>query len=179
MNKKDKLQLLSSILSKQVENKIKKDSIIFVKDEKAHQIMVEVNDDDFNDLALFRMLEKLEKTTQVLWVICDSTAPSLKTKILKDLEIKIIGKKELYDEFFLANLVFPNTSNLNIKKEKLTFKFILKNLFTPQKTKPFFLCGLVLIFSSIILPFRTYYLIFGSLFLILSLVCKLRKIFKS
>ncbi len=178
LNKFDKLKLISDILSKQVENKIKKDSIIFKKDEKNYQIMFDVNNENFNNLALFRMLEIVEKNTDILWIFCDKVDTNLNTKILKNLQVKIIGRKELYDEFFLASSIFPNNENLNTKKAKTTFKIFFKNLFTPQKTKSYFLCGLVLTFSSIILPFHTYYLIFGSLFLIFSLVCKMRKIFK-
>jgi len=67
---------------------------------------------------------------------------------------------------------------INTKELKLNFKTILKNFIQPKKSKQFFWCGFVLIFSSIILPFKTYYLIFGSLFLLASIACKVIPKFK-
>lgn len=176
-SKTDKLELLKNILSKQYKTEIKNEHILFEKDGEKHQIIIATNIEKLSQFELVNLLQNLEKEVKVLHLICCDTQPNLDTKFLKDLEIEIVTKKKLYDEYFLPHNIFPNSSNLNTKKEKIKLKILLKNFFVPRKAKSYFLCGLVLIFSSIILPFHTYYLIFGSVLIIFSIICKLQPFF--
>ena len=106
-------------------------------------------------------------------IICSQASANLNTKIFINQEIHIITKSTLYDKFFKKYNVFPESDHINKSITKFSFKEIIKSFFSPQKSKGYFFCGFVLIFSSIILPFHIYYLVFGSLLLIFSLICKI------
>lgn len=177
LNKLNKLKLLKSIIEKTSECKKVKDSLIYFENNKNYQILISTHMDKLTQFELENLIQNLEKNIDVLKIICCNTDSTLNTKILKNLEIEIITKTKLYNEYFYPHGIFPNCSNLNKKNERKKFKEIMKNFITPQKAKSYFLCGLVLIFSSIILPFKTYYLIFGSILLTLCLCCKLKPLF--
>ena len=177
LRQNDKLNLIKQLISKTSECKIKNGSLLFFNEKKC-QLFISVNTTSFDENTLFEMIEKAEKGTECLMIICNNTPSGINTKILKNLEIKFIDKKELYDNYFFKYSLFPDTQNLNLSKEKITLKMIIKNLIIPAKAKSYFWCGIVLLFSSIILPYRTYYLIFGSLFLIFSILSKLQPHFR-
>ena len=169
---------MKSIIEKKCECTKIKDSLIFTKDGKTTQLMLCLENEKVTLFNLYNLIQKLENNVDVLRIICNDFESNLNTKILKNLSIEFVAKKELYENYFLSQNLFPNCSNLNTENERRNFKIIIKNFINPKKSKSYFLCGLVLIFSSLILPFKTYYLVFGSTLLILSIVCKLQPIFK-
>ncbi len=177
MSKLERFKFLKSVIEKTCECKKIKDSLVFEKNNKTYQILIALNREKLTQFDLINLIQNLEKNVNVLKIICCDFESNLNTKILKNLEIEIISKKKLYDEYFLLYNSFPDSSNLNIQKDQKKFKEILKNFFVSSKAKSYFLCGLVLIFSSIILPYHTYYLIFGSTLLIFSVICKLQPFF--
>ena len=177
MSKSNRLNLIKSIIEKTCECKKIKDSLVFQKENKTEQILIVLEKEKLTQFDLINLIQNLEKNVNILKVICCDFETNLNTKILKNLEIEIIPKKKLYEEYFLPYNSLPNCSNLNIKKDRKKFKEIIGNFFISSKAKSYFLCGLVLIFSSIILPYHYYYLIFGSVLLIFSVICKLQPYF--
>lgn len=173
----EKLKLLNSIISKSHETHLTKKNLTFQKDNKKHQVIIAYQIEKLSNNDLINLLEQIENNIDVLQIFCNETQPPLNTKILKEVEIEIISKKRLYDEYFLPHSIYPDSSKLNTEKSTIKLKEILKNFITPSKAKSYFLCGLILIFSSIILPYHYYYLIFGTILLILSIVCKLQPLF--
>ncbi len=93
-------------------------------------------------------------------------------KFIINLDIEIIDKFKLY-EIFQSNNININYSFLNVPKKKFDFKKLLKKLFQKEKAKSYFFCALILLFSSLVLPYHFYYLIFGTLLIVFSLVCRL------
>ena len=178
MSKNDKLELLNSIISKHYQTQIKKESLIVKIDNQIHQITIATQFEKLTQFNLINLLENLDANVDVLKIICCDFESNLKTNLIKNLQIEIISKNQLYSEYFAPANQFPNCSNLNTKIERKTPVEILKNFFVPSKAKSYFLCGLILLFSSIILPYHYYYLIFGTTLLIFSIICKLRPHFK-
>lgn len=174
----EQINLLKSIIEKTCETQNENKLLVFNRNNKKHQILFAFMKEKLSQFDLVNMIQNTEKDVEVLKIICCNTEPNLNTKILKNLEIEIITKNKLYDEYFLPHNIFPNCSNLNTKPERKKLKELMRNFFVPSKAKSYFLCGLILIFSSIILPFHYYYLIFGSTLLIFSIVCKLQPFFK-
>ena len=177
MSKTDKLEFITNIISKHYNCEIKEGNLLFKKDNKTHQILIATHIEKLTQFELVNLLQNLEKSVDVLLVFCCDAETNLNTNILKNLAIEIVNKKKIYDDYFLHFNAFPDCSNLQTQKEKIKFKQVAKNFFVPRKAKSYFLCGLVLIFSSIILLYHTYYLIFGSILLIFSIICKLQPIF--
>lgn len=178
LSKNEKLGLLKSII--EINNDCKKinNTLIFEKDNQKQQIIIATDCEKLTQFELVKALSLRQKSIEKLIVICCDFDSNLNTKFLKNLEIKIVNKKSLYDDYFCKQKSFESLQDLNSKSERKKFKEIIKNLFIPSKAKSYFLCGLILIFSSIILPYHFYYLIFGSTLLIFSIVCKLQPLFK-
>ena len=110
-------------------------------------------------------------------IICEDVTPNTKTDFLNGKSITFITKTKLYFDYFFKFSTYPNTDILNSTNLKPKFIDILKNFFTPNKSKQYFFCGLILIFSSIILPYHIYYIVFGSILLLFSIICKLMPAF--
>ena len=147
---------------------------------------------DFEIVKLERMLNDSENkkiTNQMVDKVKQSQNTSLQLeKLAQDLnrefanlqksyeenakKFEIVSKKELYDEWFLKHSIFPDASFLNTEKMKISFKKILRNFIVRNKSKSYLFCGFILLFSSIILPYHLYYLIFGSLLIIMSILCR-------
>ena len=179
MSKTGKLNLLKNIIQKRCECKKIKDSLFYELDNKNCQLIVATHIEKITQFELINLVSNLSKNIDILKIICCDFDHNLNLHILKNLEIKIIAKKQLYDEYFSPFNTFPDRTNLNTKKERKKLKEIVVNFFIPNKAKSYFLCGLILIFSSLILPYHYYYLIFGTTLLLFSIICKLQPAFKT
>lgn len=110
---------------------------------------------------------------ETLFIICGETTEPLNLQIFKNKTIKIINKAQLFADFKNKNVDIISNCNFNLSPPKLSLKDILKNIFAPQKAKSYFVCGLILLFSSIVLPYNFYYIIFGSMLMLFALICKI------
>ncbi len=173
LSKEDKKKILIQIIEKNAWKIIDSENLIFLKDGKNCQFIIathlKINNESLINLIDEFRTDKVDK----MFVICDDYAQNIKTNILKNLEIVLIDSKKFYYEFLLKNDINVDTGNLDFSVTKFKFKDFLYAMFLPNKARSYFLCGLVLIFSSIILPYHTYYLIFGSIFLMFAIICKL------
>lgn len=98
------------------------------------------------------------------------------TRILKNKKYILTNKESLFKNYFEKFKTTPNLDNIASETNKTKFWVLLNNFFMPHKAKSYFLCGLVLVFSSIILPYHIYYIIVGSMLLMFSIICKLKKL---
>lgn len=179
MTNKEKIKLLNKILSADFETKATSKMITYEKDNQTCSLIIATNLQKIKQEDLINLLEEHNTTTNRIEIICNEFDSNINTKIIKNLNIILINKTKLYLDFFQKHNTYPDTSILNEKELKLNWKIILKNLLTEQKAKRYFILGFVLIFSALILPFKTYYLIFGTGFLICSILCKLLPKFKN
>ncbi|MBR4998905.1 MAG: hypothetical protein IKY10_03400 [Clostridia bacterium] len=177
LSKSNQLHLINSIIQKEFNSRIIDNFIVYKNNNKTCLILIETRIEKLTEFDVINLLQGLPRADKIQIVCCEIFA-SINTKILNDTEIVFLSKKSLYDEFFFKHSIYPNTDIINTKKQPLSFKQILKNLIIPHKAKSYFFCGLILIFSSIILPYHIYYLIFGSTLLILSIACRLHPLFK-
>ena len=77
---------------------------------------------------------------------------------------------------------FINTKDFNDAEKILAFcydknlqiKDILKNSLSRSHAKGYFISGLILLFTSLIIPFKIYYVVFSSVLFILSILCKFK-----
>ena len=175
-SKEEKLNLLNKIYSISHQTKIKKGVLFYEKDNKQHQIILATHFDKVDQRTLLNLLDENAANADCYDVICVSSE-YINSNIYANKSINIINKEKLY-KLFVETSVFPNTEMLakNISKPK--FKDILREFFVPSKSKSYFFCGLILIFSSIILPYHYYYIVFGSVLLLFSIICKLLPKFK-
>ncbi len=177
MSKSNQLLLINTIIKIDHNTRILSDGIIYKKDNQTHMILIATANEKISQFDFINLIQGKDKF-DVIEIVCNDYDSSINTQILANTNIQFITKKKLFDEYFFKHSIFPNHNILNTKKTQLKLKEILKNFIVPNKAKSYFLCGLILIFSSIILPYHYYYLIFGSVLLILSVLCKLEPLFK-
>lgn len=161
------------LISKKMDVEILKDennNLYFEKDGKKTLLIFCLNKTIDNINIVDALENKINAGYENFWIFCEKSNCDLKPD--DSLNVKFFDKVEI------SNSIVPDDWKNMLKinsPNKLTKKEILKNIFTPQKAKSYFLCGLVLIFSSIILPFHIYYLIFGSTLILFSIICKILK----
>lgn len=107
-----------------------------------------------------------------LFIICKDCVSNLKLNLLKGRNIYIIDKTKLHEKFVSCGIKL-DTTEINLDAEKFKFKDFAKSMFCPVKAKSYFICGLILLFSSIILPYNYYYIIFGSMLILFAIICKI------
>lgn len=172
--RKEKLNLLYQIFSKESEVKLNDGILSYMKDNKKHIVLIATHIDRINENELINLIDGIINLDfDVIDVICQDVNQNINSNIFIDKSILFLTKEKLYIDYFSKYSIFPNDSNINVNITKLKFKDILNNFFLPEKAKSYFFCGLILIFSSIILPYHIYYILFGSALLIFSIVCKL------
>ena len=86
-------------------------------------------------------------------------------------KIILIEKEKVYQFFSKQKVVVP--SPLAPEKARLKLKSALENLLDKKKSKNFFLFGIIFLFTSYFVPIKLYYVIFGCVFLIISLLLKI------
>ena len=175
---KEKLNLINQILSVDYETKVSSKNIIYTKDNLTHCLVIATNLTTLTQEDLINIIEQNNKNVDCIEIICNEVDGNINANLIKNLKITFINKTKLYNDFFAKHNIFPNTSILNEKELKINWKNLIKNILNVQKAKRYFILGFVLIFSSLILPFKTYYLIFGTGFLVCSILCKLLAKFK-
>ena len=172
--RKQKMELLYNLLSKKFNTKLDNGILTYIKDEKKHLVIVATHIERISENDLINLVDEfLDIVVDVIDIICNDVNPNINSKIFVDKKITFITKQKLYLDYFSKYQIFPDNSKINTSITKLRFKDILNNMFIPQKAKSYFFCGLILICSSIILPYHIYYIVFGSLLLIFSILCKI------
>lgn len=172
--RKQKMELLYNLLSKEFNTKLDNGILTYIKDEKKHLVIVATHIERISENDLINLVDEfLDIDVDVIDIICNDVNPNINSKIFVDKKIIFITKQKLYLDYFSKYQIFPDNSKIDTSITKLKFKDILNNMFIPQKAKSYFFCGLILIFSSIILPYHIYYIVFGSLLLIFSILCKI------
>ena len=179
MSQTKKLELIKEILSIDNICELKKNYISFEENNKKHICFISTNSNEFSFENLCEILTNFntENFDQIDIIVANKKA-DLNTDIFKNKAINIIDKKQLYDNYFVKYQKFPNTENLKPNLNKLKWKDIAKNIFLPHKAKAYFFSGLILILSSLILPYHAYYIVIGSMLILFSIICKILPKFK-
>ena len=172
--KKEKLDLLYQIFSREYETKLDNGILSYVKDNKKHIVLIATHIDRINENELINLVDEFVNLDfDVIDIICQDVSQNINSNIFIDKKIVFLTKEKLYTDYFSKYSIFPDDSKIDTSITKLKFRDILKNFFLPEKARSYFFCGLILIFSSIILPYHIYYILFGSTLLIFAIVCKL------
>lgn len=86
-------------------------------------------------------------------------------------KIKLIGGEEVYALFKKADML-PHAAlpeNTLSKKEKLYAVF--RTVFTRRRAPKYFLFGLTFLLFSFLVPYKLYYILFGTLLTVFSVIC--------
>ena len=169
-----KLELINKILSVEHITILKRKSLTYIKENKKVLVIFATNIDNLTQNDLLNLLATNNSSeVECFEIICNEISPNINTKIFNNKTIKIVTKTSLYMDYFLKHNIFPDKSEINLNATKISWQDILKGVFEKKKARPYFIYGLLLIFSSIILPYQAYYIVFGSMFLLFSIICKI------
>lgn len=174
MNTRAQLEFFLKIL-KDFNPTIKNGIITYIQNYKKYAIVDAINISNFEENDFLNVLQIVKDLdVSEIEIICSSFS-RFNTKILNTKNFTLTNKEKLYKNYFEKYNQYPDAKDILKPSTKTKFIDILSNFFLPHKAKSYFLCGLVLIFSSIILPFHNYYIIFGSILLIFAVICKIKK----
>lgn len=174
----EKANLIKTILDREHLTKIEKNKVYYNIDNKKICIAFLNNDISNQNDLIYAVNELTLSGVDKICLVANVTNQNIETRILKNTEIEIIDKTKLYTDFFLKYEIYPDKTNLVEKNDKINLAKILSKILDENRAKSYFFVGLILVFSSIIIPFRTYYLIFASIFLCLAIACKIIPIFR-
>ncbi len=172
--KSEQLNIIKMAIEKEHEVKSENNKISYIDAFGKHLIILAIDLQKITENDLINLLNKnYKKDIDCFDIICNEH-DNINTEFLKNKKINLINSKILYKNYILKSGKELNVDKLNTNITKIKFKDILKNIFTPQKAKTYFICGLVLIFSSIILPYHFYYIIVGSMLMLFAVICKIK-----
>ena len=151
-----------------------KGDIRFIKDEIVY-LLTFFYCYELNSLKLMDLIKT--KNCSHLIVFCSSfnkDAEQISTSF-KNKQITLISLEQLYD---LCNKkgIDVDISNINLSKSKITIKTLLKTLVSRHNSKGYFISGLVILFTSLLIPYRIYYVVVSSILFILSALCRFKPV---
>ncbi len=146
--------------------------LTFTINNKKHLVVLATQYEKIYEHDLINIVDEfLDLNFDEIDIVC-AGVENVNANIFLDKKINFIDKFTLY-QLFKKHNIYPKCDNIKTDHDKIRFVEILKHMFVPAKAKGYFLCGLVIIFSSIILPYHIYYLVFGSVLMLFSIACKL------
>ena len=172
-SKQEKLELLNRIFQINHTTLLKNDRLFYVKDNKKILLILATHFDNLNNSSLLNLIDEFNcKEADGYHIFCNQSNVT-NLKIFTDKEIFITTKESLFADYFFKHNIYPNCSTINFNQKTLTWKSFAKKMFEKKKAKAYFLYGLLLLFSSIILPFHAYYIVIGSMLLLFSIICRI------
>lgn len=166
------LTFICKLIPSQYTCRIVKDNITFIRDGSTRLFTTYFNS-ELTEPALLEIIKN--RQSDHITVFCISFNSELKSlcKTFKNKYIQLIDFEQLYN-LFAQNNISIDTSNIDLSKHKITVKEILKGAVARNKSKGYFISGLVILFTSIIIPYKIYYVVFSTILFTLSLVCRLK-----
>jgi len=130
---------------------------------------------------LIFVINKTKNTESEKLVLCVSTVAkdALKFSTLMQKKILILEKDDVYIKLLKQYNFYPEEKDLFILKETQVSKIkqLLIYSINRKRSKGYFISSLILMLSSLILPYNIYYLSFSTLLLVLSLISLLSPLF--
>ena len=173
-----KANLIKTILDREYMTKIEKNKVYYNLDNKRICISFLNKDIENQNDLIYAINELTLSGIDKICLVTNIINKNVETQLLNNIEIEIIDKTKLYTDYFLKYQIYPDKTNLIEKNDKINLAKILSNILDERRAKNYFFVGLILVFSSIIIPFRTYYLICASIFLCLAIACKIIPLFR-
>ena len=148
-----------------------KNSIIF-KDNSAICIEFEKRQAQFE--SILKVVYKLQKLNiNKVTILCYSIDKNDKIffENLENINIKIKEKSEVYQDYLCKNREKSEIFKLK-KQSKIKLKQLWAIIINEQKSRGYFLSGLVIFFCSLFMRYNIYYVIMSSILFTLSLISK-------
>lgn len=108
-------------------------------------------------------------------IVCSNYDKNLQSfcQNINNIKIQLLTTSQFMNQFCQNTFNIPNI--LDVSKPKLTIRQILKAILDHKKSKTYLTLGVLLMLYTFIIPFKIYYLIFGSTLLILGILSHFSK----
>lgn len=166
--------LIKRLIPQQYESKSIKNGLSFTKDKHRHIIIYNF-DSELNEATLLKIVKSTKNNHITICCITYSNDVKYILNAFKNKYINLIHAEQLY-EIFMQNNIVIDTSNIDLSQHKVTLPEVLKGIISRNKSKGYFLSGLIILFTSLIIPYKIYYVIFSTILFILSLVCRFKPV---
>lgn len=127
--------------------------------------------DGIRKTDVVRVFNSIPKSHKA-YILGDKINKELEDFILRfDNRIEFVDAKKVYN-FLEQTLCLPKETK-TVKKKSFSFSEFLSKLFKKQYSKKYFFFGIIFLLMSYFVPIKFYYVCCGSIFLTLSLFCRL------
>lgn len=142
-----------------------------VKEEKCCTVIFKTLS-TLNLLDAINLIDNLKPNYNKIFIFSFKYDPKIKSVLSghKDIQIQILSATDTLKLLRKNNIKIDE--KIKIKQQKISIKDVFKGFFSRKHSKSFFFGGIIFILTSFIISFKTYYLIFGILFLIFSIISR-------
>jgi len=173
MAQKKVLNFFNKLFSSTHDTKIKHDYII-IGQETPIIIYPCFKLNKLNSDEIIKMYNSItEKNIKRILILCNSYETNI-VQVLNNFKTQVIilDKVKIYYNFLKPKSTFPEINSNTPTKNKLKFKEIIQIAFNKKKTKSYFLSAFFILFSSIFVSYKIYYLIFASILFIFAILSR-------
>lgn len=127
----------------------------------------------FDGLTKSRIGEIYKKANgKTAYILAPAFSDDLRsfTRIFGD-KIRLFGGEEVYELFKKADMLPPELNSVKKHSKKEAFKAAARTVFTRRRSPRYFVFGITFLLFSFLVPFKLYYIVFGSIMMILALLC--------
>lgn len=166
------VSILKQLVPKNCITKVKLGNIFFTENGK-ERVFIPFYSQDLNDTLLLNLIKNINISN--ITIFCSNYTKEAKyiSSIFNNKTITLVSLDDLYS-LTSQKKIKVDTENIDLTKPKVSIKEILKNSIRKDKAKGYFISGLVLLFTSLIIPYKIYYVIFSSILILLSILCKFK-----
>jgi len=166
------LSIIKQLIPEKYPIKTNKNSLTFTKNDSTTLVMFHFKT-ELNQLTLLDIIKSNRYNNIIVFCYSFDQESKSISQSFKHKNITLINIEQLFD-LVNDNNIEINTSNINIANRKSSVKQIFKTLISKNKAKSYFISGLIILFTSIIIPFKIYYVVLSSILFVLSLACKIK-----
>ena len=132
-----------------------------------------------DDLIFVMNTIKNTEVDKIVLCVSSASKEAVKFASLMQKKILILEKQDVYVKLLKQYQVFPQEKDLFVLKEtqKNKIKEVLKMSLSKKRSKGYFVSSLILMLSSLIVPYNIYYLTFSTLLLLLALISFISPLF--
>lgn len=122
-----------------------------------------------------RLAEKVRKRKLLFLCYAFDRKDKLFVENLKNIEVKVMEKTEIYNNLFLKTGIFPEKTFEVKAAARLRFKQLVDMSFRRDNAKKYFLSGLLVFFCSLIVTRSIFYVLMSSLMFFFALLSLSKK----
>ena len=167
------IEFFYDLFSSRHKNVTKKENYLIIENLDSQRILfypiLKIGNIEIDDIIT---IAKLSSSFDKIIISCNEISPSCSQyKELVGRNITLLNKYDTYLTLYKEYDYFPKTTEIQPVKQKISFKNFLQRFFHRSKAKGYIFSGLIVLLSSLYLPYSLYYKIVASVLLVFAIIC--------